>query len=144
MNWIRKKPGRSSWIFFTTYLRKNFTAIASDHTIPFSEELEHARAYLAVEQAQFEDLLFVDYDTPHLLFRVPPLTLQPIVENAVKHGMDPEAGQLHIFIRTRETDYGNEIVVEDNGSGFSFSDDSTEHLALANIQQRRLSCAKGK
>ena len=138
------KKARQVVMDFTTYLRKNFTAIASDHTIPFSEELEHARAYLAVEQAQFEDLLFVDYDTPHLLFRVPPLTLQPIVENAIKHGMDPEAGPLHIFIRTRETDYGNEIVVEDNGSGFSFSDDSTAHPALANIQQRLALMCKGK
>ena len=40
---------------FTTYLRKNFTAIACEGTIPFHEELEHTRAYLAVEQAQFED-----------------------------------------------------------------------------------------
>ena len=138
------KKARQDVMDFTTYLRKNFTAIASDHTIPFSEELEHARAYLAVEQAQFEDLLFVDYDIPHLLFRVPPLTLQPIVENAIKHGMDPEVGPLHIFIRTRETDYGNEIVVEDNGSGFSFSDDSTAHPALANIQQRLALMCKGK
>ena len=48
---------------FTTYLRKNFTAVTSENAIPFSEELEHTRAYLAVEQAQFEDRLFVDYDT---------------------------------------------------------------------------------
>ena len=44
---------------FTTYLRKNFTAIASETPVPFTEELEHTRAYLAVEQAQFEDVLFV-------------------------------------------------------------------------------------
>ena len=71
---------------FTTYLRKNFTAIASEDTVPFSDELEHIRAYLAVEQVQFEDSLCVEYDTPHKNFRLPPLTLQPIVENAVKHG----------------------------------------------------------
>jgi sensor histidine kinase YesM len=66
------------------------------------------------------------------------------VENAIKHGMDPEVGPLHIFIRTRETDYGNEIVVEDNGTGFSFPDDSNAHLALANIQQRLTLMCKGK
>ena len=141
---LDSKKARQVIMDFTTYLRKNFTAIASDHTIPFSEELEHTRAYLAVEQAQFEELLFVDYDTPHLLFRIPPLTLQPIVENAVKHGMDPETGPLHILIRTRETDSGNEIIVEDNGTGVSPSGDSSTHLALANIEQRlRLMC-KGK
>ena len=138
------KKARQVVMDFTTYLRKNFTAIASDHTIPFPEELEHARAYLAVEQAQFEELLFVDYDTPHFLFRVPPLTLQPIVENAVKHGLDPEVGPLHIFIRTRETDSRNEIIVEDDGVGFSPTDNSSSHLALTNIQQRLKLMCNGK
>ena len=126
---------------FTTYLRKNFTAIASASLIPFSSELEHTRAYLAVEQAQYEDSLFVDYDTPHKCFRVPPLTLQPIVENAVKHGRDPYAGPFRISIRTRKTASGSEIVIADNGRGFDTIDDSEPHIALRNIQQRlRIMC----
>ena len=121
---------------FTTYLRKNFTAIASEDTIPFSEELEHTRAYLAVEMAQFEDILSVDYDTPHTHFRLPSLTLQPIVENAVKYGCDPDSDSLHIVIRTRSTDSGSEITVEDNGPGYVDVDDNKPHIALANIRQR--------
>ena len=121
---------------FTVYLRKNFTAIASAAPIPFSSELEHTRAYLAVEQALYEDGLFVDYDTPHTFFRVPPLTLQPIVENAVKHGRDPYAGPFHIAIRTRRTESGSEIVVADNGRGFDPADDGEPHIALKNIRQR--------
>ncbi len=121
---------------FTTYLRKNFTAIASTEPIPFSSELEHTRAYLAVEQAQYEDSLFVDYDTPHTFFRVPPLTLQPIVENAIKHGRDPYVGPFHISIRTRKTTSGSEIVVADNGRGFGLAEDGEPHIALMNIQQR--------
>ena len=130
---------------FTTYLRNNFTAIASAAPIPFASELEHTRAYLAVEQALYEDSLFVDYDTPHTFFRVPPLTLQPIVENAVKHGRDPYAGAFHISIRTRKTDSGSEIVVADNGVGFDSADngvgfdpadDGEPHIALKNIRQR--------
>ncbi|MBR3561508.1 MAG: histidine kinase [Oscillospiraceae bacterium] len=122
---------------FTNYLRKNFSAIASDHTIPFTAEWEHTRAYLAVEQAVYEDTLSVDYDMPHLHFRVPPLTLQPIVENAVKHGRNPQAGPLHIFIRTRCAESGSVITVEDNGPGFADApNDSEPHIALANIRQR--------
>ena len=98
---------------FTTYLRKNFTAIASAEMIPFSSELEHTRAYLAVEQALYKNTLIVDYDTLHTFFRIPPLTLQPIVENSVKHGRDPYAGEFRISIRTRKTDSGSEIVVAD-------------------------------
>lgn len=121
---------------FTTYLRKNFTAITSEEPIPFSLELEHTRAYLAVEQAQYEDSLAVDYDTPHTMFRVPPLTLQPIVENAVKHGRDPYAGPFHISIRTRKTEDGSQIIVADNGRGFQPADGSEPHLALKNIRER--------
>ncbi len=121
---------------FTNYLRRNFNAVASDSSIPFSMELEHTRAYLAVEQAQHEDMLFVDYDTPFINFRLPPLTLQPIVENAVKHGMDPYHGPLHISIRTRNTDSGTELIVDDNGIGFDPSDESRPHTALDNIRQR--------
>lgn len=132
------KKAQQVTLDFTSYLRKNFSAIASENTIPFANELEHTRAYLAVEQVQFEDSLFVEYDTPHTRFRVPPLTLQPIVENAVKHGMDPDSAPLHICIRTRETDAGYEIIVEDNGPGFAQAntDDSEPHIALANIQHR--------
>ena len=132
------KKAQQVTLDFTSYLRKNFSAIASENTIPFANELEHTRAYLAVEQVQFEDSLFVEYDTPHTRFRVPPLTLQPIVENAVKHGMDPDSAPLRICIRTRETDAGHEITVEDNGPGFAQAnmDESEPHIALANIQQR--------
>ncbi len=121
---------------FTNYLRRNFTAVASDSTIPFSTELEHTRAYLAVEQAQYDDMLVVDWDTPFTRFRLPPLTLQPIVENAVKHGMDLDSDPLRISIRTRYTDSGTDIIVEDNGPGFDPSDESKPHTTLNNIRQR--------
>lgn len=136
-------PGRARQVImdFTTYLRKNFTAIASAEPIPFSAELEHARAYLAVEQAQYKDSLFVEFDTPHTWFRVPPLTLQPIVENAIKHGRDPYAGPFCVTIRTRKTDQGSEIVVADNGRGLEAADDSEPHIALKNIEERlKLMC----
>ncbi len=130
------QKARQITLDFTNYLRRNFNAVASDSTIPFAKELEHTRAYLAVEQARFPSSLRVDYDTPHTWFRIPPLTLQPIVENAIKHGRDPYAGLFTISIRTRKTDFGAEIVVADNGRGFSPTDDSEPHIALKNIQQR--------
>lgn len=120
---------------FTNYLRKNFMAIVSEKTIPFAEELEHAKTYLSIEQVQFEENLFVTYDTPHQNFKVPPLTLQPIVENSVKHGLDPDLAPLHILISTRETENGNEILVEDDGVGFK-CDCAKENLALENIKKR--------
>ncbi|MBR2216673.1 MAG: histidine kinase [Selenomonadaceae bacterium] len=131
------KKAQQVTLDFTTYLRKNFTAIVSEDTVPFADELAHTRAYLAIEQVQFEDSLCVEYDTPHTEFRLPPLTLQPIVENAVKHGMDPEYAPLEIFIRTRETEVGSEIIVEDSGLGFDLAATKSEpHTALENIRTR--------
>lgn len=121
---------------FNKYLEKNLNALASKETIPFSEELEHTRAYLNVEQALYEENLFVEYDLPHVNFRVPPLTLQPVVENAVKHGLDPDSDPLCISIKTRESHAGSEIIVSDNGPGFEPADDDRPHIALANIRQR--------
>lgn len=121
---------------FSSYLRQNFTAIVKEDMILFSEELEHTRAYLAVERTRYENKLFVCFDTPHTRFRLPLLTLQPVVENAVKHGLDPSFVPLSITVRTRETENGSEITVEDTGPGYAPADDDEPHIALANIRER--------
>ena len=135
---IQQDPEKAQQVTldFTTYLRRNFTALARESLIPFSEELEHTRAYLSVEQIRYEGELFVEVDAPHTDFRLPSLTLQPIVENAVKHGLDPELEPLHVTIRTRKTPRGSVITVEDTGPGFAPADDEAPHIALANIRER--------
>ena len=127
---------RQATLDFTNYLRRNFSAIASETAIPFSAELEHTRAYLAVEQAQLGDMLFVEYDIQFTEFRLPPLTLQPIVENAVKHGRDPDAGPFRVTVHTRNTDGGSVVIVADNGRGFQPVEDDAPHTALKNIRER--------
>ena len=122
---------------FTTYLRKNFNAITGKDPIPFAEELEHTRAYLAVVQAQFEDNLSVEFDTPHTSFRLPPLTLQPLVENAVKYGLDVDASEpLRVYVKSEETKDGSVVTVADSGPGFSGDDNGEPHIALSNIRER--------
>lgn len=127
---------------FNTYLRKNFTALANENMILFNDELEHVKAYLAVEQVRFEDMLYVKYDIENTNFRLPSLTLQPIVENSVKYGVDPESDPLQIIISTKETDTSNIITVEDTGPGFDYdsgylkSDTEKTHVALKNIKER--------
>ena len=129
---------------FSSYLRQNFTAIAKADTIPFSEEVEHTRAYLAVEQARFRDRLLVEFETEFTNFRVPPLTLQPIVENAVKHGLDPELEPLFISVSSRLRDGYAEIVVDDSGPGYKPTDDDEPHIALANIRERLKMMCRGE
>ena len=123
---------------FTTYLRKNFNAIATQDMIPFDEELIHTKAYLAVEQVRFEDTLIVSFNTPHTEFCLPPLTLQPIVENSVKYGVDPEESvPLNITITTRKTEDGSIITIEDTGPGIDDAGNNDQpHTAIRNIRKR--------
>ena len=129
---------------FNKYLHKNFSAVTKHELIPFSDELEHTRAYLAVVKARYERLLEVEYDTEYVSFKLPPLTLEPIAENAVKHGIDPELPALHVLIRTEKTDGGARVIVEDSGPGFSEevtsqrpgSSDDDVHIGLENVRER--------
>ena len=136
---IAEDPHRAQKVLmdFSTYLRKNFTAMSKDEPIPFTEELEHAKAYLAVEQVRFEEKLYVEYDTPYTDFTLPPLTLQPLVENSVKHGVDPELDPLTIFVSTEKTDTGYDVIVADTGPGFGSSGKTAgNRVALSNLQER--------
>ena len=110
---------------FLDYLQANYSAISQEKPIPFAEELRHVKAYLGVEAVRYDGLLEVQYDTPHTEFRLPPLTLQPIVENAVKHGMNRERAVLLITVQTRKTGDGSQIVIEDNGPGFDPEQESS-------------------
>lgn len=133
------KKAQQVTLDFTTYLRKNFNAITGKEPIPFTEELEHTRAYLAVVKAQFEDNLTVEFDTPHILFRVPPLTLQPLVENSVKYGLNIDSTEpLLIIVKTEKVEKGSVIMVIDNGPGISNDDNGEPHIALNNIRERLL------
>jgi sensor histidine kinase YesM len=96
-----------------------------------------------VEQMRFEDKLFIEFETPYTAFRLPPLTIQPIVENAVKHGIDPDLDPLYITVHTKKLKDGTEIIVEDTGPGFGVIDSDHPHTALANIQERLEMMCKG-
>ena len=79
----------------------------------------------------------MEFDTQHTAFRLPALTLQPLVENAVKHGLGKGVGPEHIKVRTRSEDDRAVITVEDDGPGIrSASKDSEVHIGLANVRER--------
>jgi two-component system LytT family sensor kinase len=99
-----------------TFVRSTLTSGPAG-TIPLGEEIELQRLYLAIEQARFGDRLRVDIDLPDRLSaaRVPQLILQPLVENAVRHGVSRCEDQLTIRIAAAEKDGRIELVVEDDG-----------------------------
>ena len=134
----RDDPTRAMQVIddFTTYLQSNFSAIAGKRPISFREELTHTQAYLAVETMLHGDDLSVEFDTEAIAFNLPPLTLQPIVENAVKHGIGMGHRPEHISIRTRALENGVQITVEDNGIGYDPQPDSAVHVGLQNVRER--------
>ena len=126
---------------FANYLRGNMDALQTNAPIPFAQELAHTRQYLALEEMRFEDKLTVRYDIQCESFRLPILTLQPIVENAVRHGVRGNAdGRGEVVIATRETPDHYAITVTDNGPGFDVEkqqrDQESSHVGIQNVRQR--------
>lgn len=124
---------------FAGYLRGNLEALTGDKTIWFSEELMHVKNFLAIEQKRFGKRINVIYDIREEAFMLPPLTLQPIVENAVKHGIAPkeQGGTIRISTGKNDTDYW--IRVEDDGVGYCVKErakDKKTHIGMCNVAGR--------
>lgn len=136
------EKAKSTILAFTSYMRKNFTALSSEDTVPFEDELAHTKAYLEVEKTRFEDEIEVEYDIKANDFKLPPLTLQPLAENAIKHGRKADGGTLNIVIRTRQTTKGIEVIVENTGASFGEIKNDDPHIALNNMRERlRMMCS---
>lgn len=84
---VNPKLAEETTVKFSKFLRENMYSIENFDTHPFERELEHIKIYLDIEKIRFGDRLKIVYDIETVDFRLPVLTLQPIVENAVKHGI---------------------------------------------------------
>ena len=128
------------------YLHFKMTAMSSSYLVSFDEDIEFVQNYLKLEKRRFGDRLTVEYDIQATNFRIPLLTLQPLVENAVRHGISkrPEGGTIRITTRELEDSYS--ILLEDNGVGFDTTkapDDSWEHVGLSNVRTRLIALCRG-
>ena len=133
------KQAKETTLCFSEYLRSNMDALTQTRPIPFETELAHVKTYLAIEQVRFGAFLRVSYDVGAANFMIPPLCLQPLVENAVKHGVGIKEDGGTVTIRTRELPDGYEITVSDDGVGFDpaqrLSDDKA-HIGIENVRER--------
>ena len=122
---------------FGTYLRRNIDSLGQQNCIPIQKELEHVRIYAEIESIRFPSI-HVEYDTPDLDFQIPALTIHPLVENAIRHGVRIRENGL-VTVRTRKTPDHHEIIVQDNGKGFDLaiaeSLDET-HIGIRNVRAR--------
>ena len=138
-----QKRASEAILKFTDYLQKNYMAISKESLIPLSEELEHVKAYLEVEKVRYDESLFYSFDIHTDDFLIPPLTLQPIVENSVKHGIDPSGKVLNISIKAEMSDGKNTVIITDDGVGDGGAGRGGTHIAIDNIRKRLDMMCKG-
>ncbi|HTG01220.1 MAG TPA: sensor histidine kinase [Nitrospirota bacterium] len=140
VSYTRTDPKTASELLLklAEFFRKNINP--GTENVPLSTELEHCKAYMAIETARFEDRVSVGFevDNAALDCRVPPLILQPLVENALKHGILPKEEGGCITINARRDNGFVSIAVADDGVGMT-----AEHLAALFSERSQTRNASG-
>lgn len=134
------KTARNAIVDFSDYLRVNLDSLKHSKPVPFEKELTHCQTYLRFEKMRFEEDLNIAYDIKALDFEVPILSIQPLLENAVKHGICNQRNGGTVWLRTYEMQGMYYIEVEDDGAGFDVNarphNDAREHIGLENVEYR--------
>ena len=131
---------------FSDYLKVNFDVLTSDKLIPFDEELDHIEAYVSLALADNDKDIDVQYDIQEKYFMIPPLTIEPLVENAIVHGVR-DGGT--VILSTRADEKGGYVItVSDNGVGFKPEDVKTEMdhgsgVGITNVRTRLATLCNG-
>lgn len=135
----RAPEAEEALISFAKFLRGNLDSLSQDGPISFERELSHTQEYLTLEKKRFGERLRVEYDIRAKEFFIPALTLQPIVENAVQHGVMARTDGGKVRISTEETDDVYLVHVKDDGVGFNVNEvkaDGRSHIGIANVRDR--------
>lgn len=124
---------------FSGFLRNNLDAINLKKPIRFERELQHVHDYLALEQKRFADTIAVQYDIGATDFELPALTLQPLVENAVRYGLREKGDAGTIWISSEEDKKNFVVTIRDDGAGFDPNEkkqDDRVHIGIENVRGR--------
>lgn len=124
---------------FSTYLRSNVSALGDTKMIPFDKEVEHIKSYLNLEQMRFGEELNVVWHIRAVNFELPPMSIQPLVENAVNHGIKKNENGGTVTISSYEEKNSYVITVQDDGVGFNPNDPLTNpsaHVGLRSVKER--------
>ncbi len=137
---IDPATAQEATVTFAKYLRGNMDSLKQTKPIPFGQELEHLKKYLYIEKLRFGKKLNIEYDIQTEDFVLPQLSIQPLVENAVKHGVGMKKKGGTVKISARETENAFEVVISDDGVGFDTSaeikDDGRSHVGMENTKRR--------
>ena len=129
---------------FAKYLRGNFGELDNPKPILMSQEMEHVHHYINIENVRFPDMTF-SFEMNSNDFHIPALTIQPIVENAIKHGLMKLQKGGTIKVVSYETEKKYCVTVEDDGVGFDTKVllDERKHVGIRNIRERLKAMVNG-
>jgi len=133
---------------FSDYLRSNIDSLSVTKPVSFENELKHVETYLSIEQKRFRNKLKITYDITERNFYLPQLSIQPIVENAVRHGITSrkESGG-NITISTHKRDDEIIITITDDGAGFDTNQIINEqgriNVGIQNVRTRLMAMVGG-
>ncbi len=130
---------------FGTYLRNNIESLNKSELIPLRKELEHTKIYADIEMIRFPKIR-VEYYIEDEDFSVPTLTIQPLVENAIRHGVRGR-NDGRVIVATRKVNGFHEIMIRDNGKGFdadNIDELEASHIGLRNVRDRIESMCNGE
>ena len=133
------KQAKAAIADFADYLRGNLSSLKTENLISFRTELEHIEKYLRLEKLRFQEELTVVYDIQTQDFMLPALSVQPLIENAVKHGVGQKIGGGTVTIRTSETENDYLVCIADDGVGFAvdeYGEDDGTHVGIENTRKR--------
>lgn len=139
---VNPDKAREVTVNLAQYYRKNLKR--SDEFIELEKEMEHVKSYLAIEKVRFDKKLNIEFEMGKVNCLVPPLIIQPIVENAVKHGILPKENGGSVNIKVYETEKTIEVVISDDGVGIPADELSKlfagsakkKEIGLYNVNQR--------
>lgn len=143
---IDPEQARKALDNFTEYLRMNFSALTATKLVSFEDELKHINTYVRLEKMRFGDRLNVDFDIKVTKFNVPPLSIQPLVENAIKHGILKKIDGGTVTLSTYEDEQAYIVEVKDDGVGFDMNEidfKGNRHIGLNNVRERIKTMSKG-
>ncbi len=125
---------------FSEYLRGNLDSLLLSVPIPFEKELRHVETYLKIEKKRFGEKLNVVYDIKAKDFFIPAITLQPIVENAVRYGITKKELGGTVEVKSEETENSIVVIITDDGVGFDVNrqskNDGRSHIGIENTRSR--------
>jgi two-component system, LytTR family, sensor histidine kinase LytS len=129
---IDPAKARKLLVSLSHYLRQNLS-VTTHRMTSLDQELKHVKAYLSIEEVRFVNRLEVAYDIEEsaLLQNIPPLTLQPLVENAIKHGFKNKETNCIVKISVKKNQDTIDVKVEDNGQGMD--EERANQIGKANL-----------